>query len=281
MDGDDDGDDGEMPQVDTESSAFFESKIRPVLVNHCFECHSSASGGAEGGLLLDSREGIVAGGDRGPAIAAGQPSQSRLLRAIKHEESDLHMPPRGKRLPESVLMDFEMWIRRGAFVPASSDIANSRRKGSLSAGDHWAYQPVRPRIAPVANDAWCLTRLDSFVAAQHRKQGLHAANDASNSVLLRRLYFDLVGLPPSPDVIIQFEKGVADHGLEVTLRTTIDDLLQSPYFGERWGRHWLDVARYGESSGKEANITFPYAWRYRDYVIDAFNRDLPFDQFIR
>ena len=261
--------------------AFFESKIRPILATHCYECHSSVRGSSEGGLQLDSRDGILSGGERGMAIVAGRPEKSRLLDAIRHQAEDLHMPPRGPRLSDAVISRFEKWIREGAFIPLAPPAEYSGDgKTARVAGKHWAYGPVQPQAPPKVAVDWCRNRIDGFIAAGHQKHGLRASADASMPTLLRRLHFDLVGLPPSPQDIQRFAASVKATGIEAALRAKVDALLQSPHFGERWGRHWLDVVRYAESSGKEANITFPYAWRYRDYVIDAINQDLPLDQFI-
>lgn len=237
--------------------------------------------GRRGGLLLDTRNGILAGGERGEVIVAGHPEKSRLLRVIRHEEQDLEMPPRGNRLPDQVLDDFATWIRQGAHIPEVADHSNRDGSSIVQTSDHWAYQPVITPTVPRDESGWSRTSVDHFIADQHRKQGLQPSADALPEVVLRRLFFDLIGLPPNAEDTQRFRESFASVGIEQAIRALVDELLQSPQYGERWGRHWLDVARYAESSGKEANITFSYAWRYRDYVIDAFNHDLPFDQFLR
>lgn len=267
----------------TEASAFFESKIRPVLVQHCYQCHSTKAGKSEGGLRLDSRRGIRAGGDRGAAIVPGDSKKSVLLAAISHTDPDLKMPPKKERLPESVINDFKTWINSGAADPREEDAANAAAPPvTIEAGrTFWAYQKPTVHTAPTTKTAdWAKRELDHFILAKLNESGLRPSADAEPATLLRRLHFDLVGLPPSPDAISAFQKRIESDGIDAALAVEADALLASPQFGERWGRHWLDVARFAESSGKEANISFPYAWRYRDYVIDAVNADLPFDRFL-
>ena len=244
-------------------SAFFEAKIRPVLVKHCYECHSAESGKAKGGLRLDSRDDLRRRGDTGPAVVPGQPGQSLLLTAIRHADPDLEMPPDEARLPDNIIADFTRWIREGAEDPRDTATQTAERPpvDLTSARQFWAYQK------PVNHAG----SIDDFIRAKLRENNLTPASRAEPRVLLRRLHFDLIGLPPS-------EK--ADLADEANYEKLVDQLLQSPRFGERWGRHWLDVARYAESNGRESNLTFPHAWRYRDYVIDAFNANLPFDRFL-
>ena len=244
-------------------TAFFEAKIRPVLVKHCYECHSAESGKAKGGLRLDSRDDLRRGGDTGPAVVPGQPEQSLLLTAIRHAEPDLEMPPDEARLPNDVIADFTRWIREGAADPRDTAAKTAERPpvDLTSARQFWAYQK------PVNHAG----SIDDFIRAKLREKGLTPAPSAEPRVLLRRLHFDLIGLPPTAS---------ADIADDSDYEKLVDQLLQSPRFGERWGRHWLDVARYAESNGRESNLTFPHAWRYRDYVIDAFNADLSFDRFL-
>ncbi len=244
-------------------TAFFEAKIRPVLVNHCYECHSAESGKAKGGLRLDSRDNLRRGGDTGPAVVPGQPGQSLLLTAIRHADPDLEMPPNEARLPDNVIADFTRWIREGAADPRNTAAKTAERPpvDPASARQFWAYQK------PVNHAG----SIDDFIRAKLRENDLSPAPRAEPRVLLRRLHFDLIGLPPSE---------MADLADATDYEKLVDQLLQSPRFGERWGRHWLDVARYAESNGRESNLTFPHAWRYRDYVIDAFNADLPYDRFL-
>jgi hypothetical protein len=276
-------DDGASPREDAAAVAFFETKIRPVLVQHCYQCHSESAGMSEGSLLVDSRDGLRSGGDRGAAVVPGKPDASLLLQAIKHADSDLRMPPKRERLADSVISDFETWIRSGAVDPRVQTVGSGPRPPvDYEAGrQHWAMQPpVRHAVPDVQRADWPVTDLDRFVLSKLESEGLAPSPDAEPATLLRRLHFDLVGLPPSPDDRSAFLRNVRMDGVDSAMGAEVSRLLESQQFGERWGRHWLDVARFAESSGKEANISFPYAWRYRDYVIDCFNDDVPFDRFI-
>ncbi|MEQ1749557.1 MAG: DUF1549 domain-containing protein, partial [Prosthecobacter sp.] len=246
---------------DAAGTAFFESKIRPVLAKHCYECHSVESGKSKGGLMLDTKQAIRAGGDTGPAVVPGDVAKSLLLTAIKHSDPDLEMPPKEPQLPKTVIADFEAWIKAGAADPLDSAVKVAERPPvDVAAGrKFWSYQrPVKTTGS-----------VDAFIEAKLKENSLTPSPEAEPVVLLRRLYFDLIGLPPTP-------KDVKAFSME-KLEATVDELLKSPRFGERWGRHWLDVARFAESNGRESNLTFPHAWRYRDYVIDAVNADVPFD----
>lgn len=261
---------------------FFESQIRPVLVKHCYDCHSTESGTAEGGLRVDDRFAIRAGGGRGPAIVPGKPKASLLLSAISHADVDLKMPPKEVKFSANVIRDFEKWIEIGAPDPRDGDVANvpGEWSGKQAAKTHWAYQKSILSPPPkLADDVWSRSSIDHFILAGLREHQLKPAGDAEPEILLRRLHFDLVGLPPSPEIVKQFVETREAVGVDQALSSEVNRLLASPRFGERWGRHWLDVARFGESSGKEANIPFPHAWRYRDYVIDSMNRDVPIDRF--
>ncbi|MBC8356327.1 MAG: PSD1 domain-containing protein, partial [Planctomycetes bacterium] len=266
--------DDKIPAADAE---FFESSIRPVLVKHCYQCHSTSAGVAESDLKLDSREATRTGGTRGPAVVAGKPNDSLLLTAISHADPDLQMPPRVERLPKAVVADFRRWIERGALDPRDKADAAPIR---VAADQSWALQPLARSKVPMSDSNWPRSELDYFILQQLTDHQLKPSNDANPQTLLRRLFFDITGLPPKPTEIKAFQKAVAKQGIEVALAQQVDSLLESPGYGVRWGRHWLDVARFAESSGKEANISFPYAWRYRDYVIDAFNADIPFDRFV-
>lgn len=260
---------------DAAGTAFFESRIRPVLVKHCYECHSTESGKSKGGLLLDTRQGVLSGGDSGPAVVPGDPGKSLLLTAIKHSDPDLEMPPKEPRLPDAVIIDFESWIKTGAADPREATSTTTERApvDVASGRKFWSYQkPVTPELPSVQRKDWPARDLDRFVLAKLEESHFEPAADASPVVFLRRLYFDLIGLPPTPKLAsaFSFDK----------LEATVDELLASKEFGVRWGRHWLDVARYAESNGRESNLTFPHAWRYRDYVVDSVNADIPFDRFI-
>ena len=261
---------------------FFESKIRPVLLEHCYDCHSAESGSAEGKLLLDSLVAIRAGGDRGPAVVPEDPEASWLLTAVLHTDDDLKMPPRSERLPEAVIADLRKWIEMGAPDPREGIARADSQWADIEAGRaFWSFQPPKDSEPPaVTDEAWPRRDLDKYILAELETNELSPSPDAAPQTLLRRLHFDLVGLPPSPERIAQFLSAIKNRGMDAALESEVDALLALPAFGERWGRHWLDVARFAESSGKEANISFPYAWRYRDYVIDCFNADLPFDRFL-
>ncbi|MFO0970158.1 MAG: PSD1 and planctomycete cytochrome C domain-containing protein [Gemmataceae bacterium] len=260
-----------------EGIAFFEKKIRPVLVKECFGCHSTEKGKkVRGGLALDSREGILEGGDTGPVIVPGAPGRSRLIKALSHADPKLTMPPK-KKLDAEVVRDFEEWIRMGAPDPRTE--AKSAYKYPLEQGrKHWAYQAPKKAAAPkVKSAAWPRTDVDRFILSALEVKGLSPVDDADRRTLLRRVSFDLIGLPPTPAEVEAF---VADTSADA-FEKVVDHLLASPRFGEKWARHWLDVARYAESTGKTVNFAYPHAWRYRDYVIAAFNSDKPYDQFIK
>ncbi|MSU48697.1 MAG: DUF1553 domain-containing protein [Opitutus sp.] len=264
-----------------EALAFFESKIRPVLVDKCYECHSATAKKIKGGLLLDTRAGVREGGDSGAVVAPGDPKNSLLLMAISYQDRDLEMPPK-ERLSASIVADFEKWIALGAPDPRDGATAPKPAGIDLEAGRrHWSFQPLTAPAVPSPRDtAWARSTIDRFVLAGLEAKNLRPVADAGAGPMLRRIYFDLVGLPPPAEDIDPFAAAYAADPAAAIARL-VDRLLASPRFGERWGRHWLDVARYAESSGVAHNVIFPVAFRYRDWVIDAFNRDLPYDQFVR
>jgi cytochrome c553 len=258
---------------------FFEKKVRPVLTENCLKCHSTEAAKAKklkGGLFLDSRDGVLNGGESGPAVVPGKPAESLLLKSLKYE-GDIRMPPHGK-LPDAVVADFQQWIKIGAPDPRGASGTRKAVGMSLEEGrKFWAYRPVAsPAIPSVKTREWATSEIDFFILAALEAKDLKPSADASREVLARRVYFDLVGLPPTPAEVDAF---VADKSPKA-FEKLVDRLLQSPQFGERWGRHWLDVARFGESLTLRGFI-LKEAWRYRDYVIDVFNNDLPFDRFIR
>lgn len=269
-------------QTDSQAGiAFFESKVRPVLIEHCYSCHSAEAGESEGELQLDTRTAIRKGGDRGPAVVPGDLKESWLLTAMSHADTDLKMPPKRERLPDAVIADFKKWIEMGAPDPRVGDAATGKKPWKKADRDYWAYQPPKSSTLPLVTDViWPKANLDYFILAKLEENELSPSPDAQPQVLLRRLHFDLVGLPPSTEDLSRFLGRIDDDGIDAALAAEVDELLRSPAFGERWGRHWLDVARFGESSGTEANISFPYAWRYRDYVIDCVNEDVPFNRFL-
>ena len=270
---------------------FFEKKIRPVLADKCYKCHSETATKIKGGLVLDTREGIRRGGDSGPAVVPGEVKESILAQAIHYTNKDFAMPPEkeGGKLPEAVIKDFETWIKMGAPDPRDG-AAKVVQKADAEAGKKWwAFHPVQKPAVPVSSNAgWAKSDIDRLVSAAHAAKNLKPVADADPATLFRRLTFTITGLPPAPAETAAFlrEWPAPNHpnaaaAQDAVLASWVDQLLARPQFGEHWGRHWLDVARYAESSGRETNVTFPHAWRYRDYVIEAFNADKPFDQFTR
>ncbi len=264
-----------------EQIAFFEKSIRPVLVKECYTCHAATAEKIKGGLLLDTREGIRKGGDTAPAVVPGDPKKSLLIQAIRHVKDDLTMPPK-KKLDDNVIADFEKWITMGAPDPRDGSVKSTKHEIDIEKGrKFWAFQaPKKPTLPALNNAAWPKGDIDKFLLAELEAKGLKPVTDADPRTLVRRLYFDLIGLPPAPEEVEGFVKEYSAKP-QAALEKVVDHLLASPQFGERWGRHWLDVARYAESSGRSVNFAYPHAWRYRDYVISAFNADKPYDQFIR
>lgn len=268
--------------LSAEQIAFFESNIRPVLVEKCFKCHSQSSEKIKGGLILDTRESTLKGGDSGAAVTPGSLDESLLYTAITYQDADLQMPPKSK-LPDEIVGKFKEWIEMGAPDPRTGDIkiAASPAMNLEKGRQHWAYQaPVAQPPPAVGDAAWAKTDLDRFILAKLETAGMKPSGDANARDVLRRLSFDLIGLPPTPLQLEDFLTAWA-RDPETALAGMVDTFLASPQFGERWGRHWLDAARYGESSGKEVNVLYPYAYRYRDYVIDSFNNDKPYNAFIQ
>ncbi len=260
---------------------FFEKKIRPVLVDHCYSCHSAEAAQKKklrGGLYLDSRAGIRDGGDSGPAVVPGKPNEGTLLNALRHM-GKLKMPPKGK-LPENVLGDFEKWIAMGAPDPRDGSVAVSKSIDYKKGRQFWAFQPVKQPTPPqVADPLWAKTPVDRFVKAQLETKGLTSVPLAPPRALVRRIAIDLVGLPPTLEEVEAFAKDY-QRNPETAVEKLVDRLLASRQFAERWGRHWLDVARYADSNGNASNFLYPYAWRYRDWVIDSYHSDKPFPQFV-
>lgn len=263
-----------------EKLEFFESRIRPVLIKHCYECHSAKSKEIKGSLLVDSAAGLLQGGDSGPAVVAGKPDASPLIEALRYD--GVEMPPDG-RLPANVIKDFERWVEMGSPDPRTDNpapgVIKPQRTIDLEAGrQFWAFRPVENHDRPeVSNKSWPESDIDAFVLRKLEAAGLKPAADADRRTLIRRLYFDLIGLPPSPEDVAAVLGDKSDNAID----TVVDRLLDSPQFGVHWGRHWLDVARYADSNGADFNATFHNAWKYRDYVIDSFNSDKPIDQFVR
>ena len=260
---------------------FFEKEIRPLLYKHCYKCHSAEAEKLKGGLLLDSRQGWATGGDTGPAIVPGDVEGSLLLRAVSYEDGDLKMPPKYK-LADHERAALAAWVEAGAADPRDHQAQGKAKGIDLDKGrEFWSFRPVVnhavPKMNPAPGQGKNLGAIDRFILSRLAKEDIELVDLARPEALLRRLYFDLIGLPPTPEQIDDF---LTDPSPEAYARL-VDRLLGSPQFGETWGRHWLDVARFAESSGGGRSLMFKDAWRFRDYVINAFNDDKPFDQFIR
>jgi hypothetical protein len=274
---------GSFGSEDVSKVEFFEERIRPVLAQNCYECHSVKAKKLKADLYLDRKAGWVRGGENGPVVIPGKPVESLLLTAIRYKDNDLRMPP-NKKLPKHVLADFEKWIAMGAPDPRDAPMevvaeTSGPQTKSLEEGrKFWAFRPlVSPQLPTVTDDAWADDELDRFVLVKLEKKNLKPAAVADKASLLRRAYFDLTGLPPTIEQIDDFH---ADDAPEA-FAEVVDTLLDSPRFGERWGRHWLDVARYADTTGGGRNNPFPNAPRYREYVIESYNEDKPFDQFAK
>jgi len=259
--------------------AFFETKVRPVLAERCYTCHSADTKPA-GGLRVDDRNGLLEGGDRGPAVVPGDPDSSLLLKRVGQRDPKRRMPKEGEPLTQAQIADLTRWIRDGAAWPAvkvPASLGRPKEWYEQLRNEHWAWQRLtNPELPAVRWSMWPKQDLDRFILAGLEQAGLEPVADADRVTLLRRLTFDLTGLPPKPKEIDEF----LQDGSAGAIDRVVDRLLAAPEFGERWGRHWLDVARYAESTGPSRNIPYPHAWRYRDYVIDAVNADLPFDRFV-
>jgi len=260
---------------------FFEKKIRPLLAERCYECHSTAKGKTKGGLSLDSREAVLQGGDSGPALVAGDVEKSKLIEGVRWKNQDFQMPPK-KQLSARELADLEAWVKMGAPDPrAKAEAAagaKSKRVIDIAEGrKFWSFQPLAdPAVPKVRDEAWVKSPVDAFVLAKLEGAGLHPSARADKRTLIRRATFDLTGLPPTPDEVEAFVKDDSPDAFA----KVVDRLLKSPAYGERWGRHWLDVARYADSNGMDENVAYGHSWRYRDYVVSAFNSDKPYDRFV-
>jgi mono/diheme cytochrome c family protein len=268
-------------QISPTDLQFFESKIRPILVDNCYKCHSRDADKVKGGLLLDSREGLLHGGSNGPVLVLGKPDDSTLIQAIRYTDPDLQMPPKGEKLSDRQIADLTEWVRRGAPDPRA--LASKGSSSSAYGGvgrQHWSFLPVKkPAVPTVKSPDWCQSPIDNFILAKLEENDLTPNAPADRRTLLRRVTFDLTGLPPTEAETQSF---VSDQSPDAYAKV-VDRLLASPQYGERWGRYWLDVARYSDTKGepeKQADPRYPHAWTYRDYVIDAFNSDKPYNNFI-
>jgi hypothetical protein len=261
---------------DEAQEAFFESRVRPVLAARCYECHSHAAQKLKAHLYLDTREGWQRGGDSGAVIVEREPEASALVRAVRYEDALLQMPPKGK-LPQNEIDDLVQWVRAGAYDPRTQPAAPASAAGKPDGRAHWAFQRVQAVEPPAVRDErWVRNPIDRFVLARLEQQGLAPAPEADKRTLLRRASYDLVGLPPTPAELAAFEADATPQAFE----RVVDRLLASPHYGERWGRRWLDLARYSDSNGLDENLAMAQAWRYRDWVVAALNRDLSYDQFV-
>src|SRR3984957_3763575 len=258
-----------------EGEVFFETKIRPVLATTCFKCHGGKK--TENNLGVDRRESLLKGGDSGPAIVPGQPDKSELIRALRYHDDNLKMPP-DKKLPDAAVAAFERWVREGAVWPERTASDSFRHAGSAAEHEtHWTFLPVKKVEPPRDTSGWSANAVDCFIHAGLTAHGLRPGAAASKRTLLRRAYFDLIGLPPTPQEVDAF---LADKSPEA-FANVVERLLGSPQYGERWGRYWMDVVRYADTAGENADYPVPEARLYRDYIIDAFNADKPYDQFVR
>ncbi len=267
-----------ISKADTE---FFEAKIRPLLADKCYKCHSANSPKLKGGLSVEFREPMLKGGETGPAVVPGQPDKSLLIRAVRYTDPNLQMPPKNQKLAAAEIALLEEWVRRGALDPRSEKSAPGGSRPNMSGTNHWAFQPLKPQPVPAVKLAsWCATPIDNFILAKLEANGMQPNFAADKRTLLRRASFDLTGLPPTQAEVDDF---VLDDS-PTAFEKVVDRLLASPAYGERWGRHWLDVARYSDTKGEvriqRESPQNPYAYTYRDYVIRAFNEDKPFNQFI-
>jgi hypothetical protein len=258
---------------------FFENRIRPIFANHCYKCHSQQAEKVKGGFLLDTREALLKGGDTGPAIVPGDSDKSLLIQAVRYTNPDLQMPPKGEKLSAAQIADLVAWVKMGAPDPR---VATAAQKAWVDSNKkHWAWQPIKkPALPNVQEKRWAKTPVDDFILAKLEEKGMKPNPPADKRTLIRRATFDLIGLPPAPEEVRDF---LNDDSPEAFAKV-VDRLLKSPHYGERWGRHWLDTARYSDTKGEirrqREDPNYPYAWTYRDYVIKAFNEDKPYNIFV-
>jgi len=270
---------GAAAELTPAQEVFFENKIRPVLADNCYKCHSLRSEKIKGGLLLDSREGLRKGGDTGPGLIPGDSEKSLLIKAVRGDDPDLQMPPKGDRLTPGQIDDLRAWVDMGAPDPRVA--TGVRVPGPDPVKTHWAWRPLTKPAVPAVQDAgWCRTALDHFILAKLEEKGLKPNPPADKRTLIRRVSFDLIGLPPTMEEVENFLQDDSPGAFT----KVVDRLLASPRYGERWARHWLDVARYSDTKGmvrrQRDDGNSPYAWTYRDYVIRSFNDDKPYNLFI-
>lgn len=265
----------EEPKPDAESIEFFERRVRPVLAEHCYSCHGPEK--QKAGLRLDSRAAVLVGTDDGPVVVPGKPETSALIAVIRHE-GEYPMPSKEPKLADDDIAALAEWVQRGLPWPEDAAPIPVKPSPETVAENHWSLQPLAsPAIPAVRDTDWPKTSVDRFILAKLEEHALAPAADADRRALIRRATFDLIGLPPSPEEVEAFVNDRSSQAFAIV----VDRLLASPRYGERWGRHWLDLARYSDTAGDSADFPVPDAWRYRNYVIDAFNHDKPYDRFIR
>jgi hypothetical protein len=265
---------------------FFEKSIRPLLVERCYKCHSANSEKLKGGLMLDTRAGLLKGGDTGPAIVPGDPEKSVLIKAVRYVDEDLQMPPK-HRLEAEQIKALEQWVKMGApdprvagaaAAPAVADATTMPPFDVSEARKFWCFQPVKDPAPPAVADAsWPANAIDQFIRAKQEEKGLSPVPLADRRTLIRRVTYDMTGLPPTPEGVEAFVNDASADAWE----KVVNRLLASPAYGEKWGRHWLDLVRYADTSGCNSDFPVPSAYKYRNYVIDAFNADMPYDQFLK
>jgi hypothetical protein len=237
----------EPAQLTKAQTDFFETKVRPVLASKCYKCHSAESAALKGDLLLDNREGVLKGGKSGPVLTPGDPEKSRLIKAVRYQDEDLQMPPKGEKLPASQIADLEAWVKMGAPDPRIGLRGTITNRNAKPGKSHWAFQPVQNYPAPaVTKPEWVANPVDAFIVQKLEQNGMKPSARADKATLIRRATFDLIGLPPTQSEIDNF---LADDSAQA-FEKVVDRLLQSPHYGERWGRYWLDVARYSDTKGE-------------------------------
>ena len=268
------------PKFSDADLAFFDKEVKPVLTANCLKCHGGDN--PKGNLRFTTRAAVLKGGANGAVVNLDKPEQSRLLSAIDYKNEALKMPPPG-RLQQSQIDTLAAWVKRGLpmrSLEVEAAALHQSRGGMVTpeSKNYWAYKPVkRPEPPNVRDRAWVRNPIDAFILAKLEEKGLKPAPPADRIALIRRVYYDLTGLPPTPEQVDEFVNDRSPDAYE----KLVDQLLQSPHYGEKWGRHWLDLVRYAETNGYERDGPKPFVWRYRDYVVKSFNEDKPFDRFIR
>ena len=270
------------PSLTPAQADFFEQRIRPFLANDCYECHGAKK--QKGGLRVDSRDGLLKGGDSGPAVVPGDATASLLIQSIRHAHAEFRMPKDRPKLSDSAIASFVQWVKDGAPDPRDQPSVTPSTGGAdwtnvfRARREWWSFQPLKMSALPAVQDTqWSAQPIDRFILAALERQGIRPASPASPTTWLRRVHFVITGLPPTPEQIEAFLKDTAPGARERVL----DGLLASPHYGERWARHWMDLVRFAETYGHEQDFSIPHAWRYRDYLIRAFNADVPYDQFLK